>query len=82
MRNVSLGDLPGVGWKLSKKLSEKGFRVCWELWETPRSLLIEWFGQSTGSQLYGWCRGHDSRKLAPFVERKSIGKCHFSCVLI
>jgi DNA repair protein REV1 len=81
MKNVPLGDLPGVGWKLSKKLSEKGFRVCSELWTAPRPLLVEWFGPSIGTQLHGWCRGEDSRQLIPFAERKSIGNSPFCCFL-
>ena len=40
MSNVSVLDLPGVGWKLGKKMKEKGFQSCFDLWKLPNSILI------------------------------------------
>ena len=32
-------NLPGVGWKLGKKLKEKGISTCGELWAFPEPVL-------------------------------------------
>jgi nucleotidyltransferase/DNA polymerase involved in DNA repair len=74
MRTVSVSDLPGVGWKLGKRLTEKGYRLCSELWTVPRPVLVEWFGPSIGSLLHCSCRGEDTRELSRLTERKSIGE--------
>lgn len=39
MSNVSVFDLPGVGWKLGKKMKEKGLEKCSELWNFSVSIL-------------------------------------------
>eukprot|EP00602_Paraphysomonas_sp_CaronLab_P011402 CAMPEP_0185041080 /NCGR_PEP_ID=MMETSP1103-20130426/39917_1 /TAXON_ID=36769 /ORGANISM="Paraphysomonas bandaiensis, Strain Caron Lab Isolate" /LENGTH=810 /DNA_ID=CAMNT_0027580659 /DNA_START=77 /DNA_END=2506 /DNA_ORIENTATION=- len=68
-----LKDLPGVGWRLGRNLSERGYTTCEELWPVPEEALQEWFGRAMGRQLFNWCRGRDDRELTPVAERKSIG---------
>ena len=76
-----LKDLPGVGWRLGRNLSERGYTTCEELWPVPEEALQEWFGRAMGRQLFNWCRGRDDRELTPVAERKSIGN-HFCRIYI
>ena len=39
LEHMPLGDLPGVGYKLDKKLKEKNLRVCGDLWNVRKESL-------------------------------------------
>ena len=39
LENLPLGDLPGVGYKLDKKLREKNLLVCGDLWKVRKESL-------------------------------------------
>ena len=73
LSNCSVSDLPGVGWKLSKKLKNINVLVCGDLLQFSKSQLMNDFGNKTGETLYNFARGIDLRQLKIIQQRKSIG---------
>ncbi|RKP06391.1 hypothetical protein THASP1DRAFT_31791 [Thamnocephalis sphaerospora] len=65
--------LPGVGWSMRTKLNEKGILVCGDIRKHSSRTLQGWFGATTGTMLYNYCRGVDDRPLQVEVKRQSIG---------
>lgn len=73
LANLSVSDLPGVGYKHSKVLKEFGCNTCMDVWTTPVEVLKSWLGDALGAQVSKYSRGQDDRELKPIVARKSIG---------
>ncbi|XP_059613609.1 DNA repair protein Rev1 isoform X2 [Phlebotomus argentipes] len=72
MQEVSLRDLPGVGWSTCEKLSENGWKICGDLQNVPLNRLQKDFGSKAGENLYNLCRGQDNRPLNFSRQRKSV----------
>ncbi|CAM9675855.1 unnamed protein product [Scytosiphon promiscuus] len=68
-------DLPGVGWKLRKRLNEEGLNVCSDLWRLSLTQMQKGLGlgDKTGLSLWEACRGIDKRPVQAPPDRKSIG---------
>lgn len=73
LSSLPVADLPGVGYKHSKFLKEKGCTECKDIWTVPQPVLSGWLGESLGFQVYQYSRGVDSRQLKPVSVRKSVG---------
>lgn len=60
---VHAQDLPGVGWKLRRRLNEENMNICSDLWPLPVARLQKGFGlgEKTGQALWEACRGIDNR---------------------
>ena len=58
-------DLPGVGWKLRKRLNEEGLNICSDLWPLSAAHLQKGLGlgDKTGQALWEACRGIDKRSV-------------------
>ncbi|XP_023315585.1 DNA repair protein REV1 [Trichogramma pretiosum] len=72
IRNLSVKDLPGVGYSISDKLSQLNVKTCGDLEVIPVHVLQKEFGKKTGQQLYNMCRGIDNSKLNLEHVRKSV----------
>ncbi|CAG0902746.1 unnamed protein product [Darwinula stevensoni] len=70
--NQKANDLPGVGWKLSKRLDILGIKTCLELQKLNEGRLQEEFGAKSGTTLYHLCRGVDNRAVTSTHQRKSV----------
>ncbi|CAM9559652.1 unnamed protein product [Ectocarpus sp. 4 AP-2014] len=68
-------DLPGVGWKLRKRLNEQGLASCSDLWPLSLTHMQKGLalGEKTGRALWEACRGIDKRPVQAPPDRKSIG---------
>jgi nucleotidyltransferase/DNA polymerase involved in DNA repair len=73
LRELSLRELPGVGWNLAHKLEERNMRVCADVWPHSVQSLTSWFGTSNGFLLHGYSRGIDDRQLTTVQPPKSVG---------
>ncbi|ESP04544.1 hypothetical protein LOTGIDRAFT_170636 [Lottia gigantea] len=72
IKDVSVRDLPGVGWSMNRKLSNMNVKTCGDLQSVPLSTLQKEFGSKTGQSLYNSCRGIDDRPIKMENERKSV----------
>ncbi|CAN0059089.1 unnamed protein product, partial [Discosporangium mesarthrocarpum] len=68
-------DLPGVGWKLGKRLNQAGITVCSDLWPLSLSHLQHalGLGEKTGRAIWESCRGIDNRPVQAPTVLMSIG---------
>jgi DNA repair protein REV1 len=73
LRSMKLADLPGVGYRLNKKLLEQGLQSCGQLWEYSADQLKNLFGDASGQLLWNSSRGIDHTALTPVQARRSIG---------
>lgn len=69
---LSVRELPGVGYSTTSKLREMNIKTCSELEEVSLSDLQQEFGKKTGEQLYKMCRGIDDSKLNFEHVRKTV----------
>jgi DNA repair protein REV1 len=73
LQDLSVRDLPGVGWKLTEKLEETmNVHTVGELRTKSQGELKEKFGPKTGEKLYNFARGIDSSEVGDNVQRKSV----------
>ncbi|EDV28326.1 uncharacterized protein TRIADDRAFT_53871 [Trichoplax adhaerens] len=70
--NQSLKDLPGVGYRLHRKLKDLNVETCQDLRKISLPVLQRDFGTKTGLMLYQYCRGIDERPVQVDHERKSV----------
>ncbi|CAM9347459.1 unnamed protein product, partial [Hapterophycus canaliculatus] len=75
MGPLPVQDLPGVGWKLRKRLNDEGLNVCSDLWRLSLNQMQKGLGlgEKTGRALWEACRGIDKRPVQAPPDRKSIG---------
>ncbi|CAM9509641.1 unnamed protein product, partial [Laminaria digitata] len=75
MGPLPVQDLPGVGWKLRRRLNEAGLNICSDLWPLSAAHLQKGLalGDKTGQALWEACRGIDKRPVQAPPDRKSIG---------
>ncbi|CAM9313766.1 unnamed protein product, partial [Heterosigma akashiwo] len=66
-------ELPGVGWKLARRLEARGLRTCGDLAAQRPADLRQWYGERTGALLAEMARGRDARPLEGAAPRKSVG---------
>jgi DNA repair protein REV1 len=73
LSNLPVEELPGIGWKNTQKLKEKGLLVCGDIIKQHKQNLITWFGDALGAMLYDTARGIDVRELDAVKPRNSLG---------
>eukprot|EP00056_Hartaetosiga_gracilis_P012039 m.187459 g.187459 ORF g.187459 m.187459 type:complete len:1444 (+) comp13625_c1_seq1:91-4422(+) len=64
--------LPGVGWRINRKLRDLNVTTCGDMRMLSMALLQKEFGNGTGEVLYKACRGIDERPLKPNTPQKSV----------
>lgn len=62
-REISISDLPGVGYSTTAKLMKLGIKTCADLQEMPLVKLQQEFGKKLGEKLHQNCRGIDEKPL-------------------
>jgi len=65
--------IPNVGYKTEKALSELGVHTVGDLLKVPRPALVELFGVR-GSEWHDYARGIDRREVKPGLHRKTISR--------
>jgi DNA repair protein REV1 len=65
--------LPGVGWSLTRRLSDMGVESVAQLRSTSRAQLATKLGKSVGEQLWRHAHGLDDRPVQPPAARRSVG---------
>ncbi|XP_063236410.1 DNA repair protein REV1 [Bacillus rossius redtenbacheri] len=63
LRDVAVGDLPGVGRSVASRLAARGVSTCGQLQKLSLAALQAQFGARTGLALHRHCRGVDDREL-------------------
>lgn len=73
LRNLSIRDLPGVGWSTTEKCAQWHVTTCGELLQqvSLSTLQLE-LGEKTGQTLWDFCHGRDDRSLENKV-RQTLG---------
>ena len=75
-QKTAIEDLCGIGWRIGPRLNQMGVRTINELGQMPRQMLIDTFGQATGSWLNLIGNGIDDNRLRSYRDlphEKSIG---------
>lgn len=73
LQSLPLSALPGVGYKLERKLKEQKLTCCRDILNVRKESLQQMFGMATGEMLFNSSRGYDQTPLETMPERKSIG---------
>lgn len=61
--DISISELPGVGYSTTQKLNQLKLHTCSELQTIPLVRLQKEFGKKLGESLYEHCRGIDNKPL-------------------
>ena len=72
MRTLDLGDIPGIGPMLARKLAAKGLVSVESAWEIDRGWFERWFGERRGAWIHRRIRGLDDSAVVPRERRVSI----------
>ncbi|XP_033103900.1 DNA repair protein REV1-like [Anneissia japonica] len=72
IKSQPVGDLPGVGWSMKRRLEALSVNSCGDLQLVPMATLQKEFGAKTGKHLYNLCRGQDDRAIQAEKQRKSV----------
>jgi DNA repair protein REV1 len=72
MQSIRVSDLPGVGYKISRKLESLNIHTCADALTVKKESLQASLGVKTGQMIYNYCRGVDDRILEN-KKRQSIG---------
>lgn len=70
---LKIRDLPGIGWRTSRKFDELGVSTVPQLRRLPLSTLQREFGDRQGTVFHDLARAVDARPVEPLKPRKSIG---------
>ncbi|KAJ5902896.1 DNA repair protein Rev1 [Penicillium taxi] len=70
--DLSVRDLPGVGYSLAGKLEELGVQLVKEMREVSRDRLISFLGPKTGIRMAEYARGIDKSEVGNDIVRKSV----------
>jgi len=72
VKPLPVSELPGVGYKVHRRLEALGLHCCGDICAAPKQLLQKEFGPKIGAQLLGFCHGEDTRPLALWGPPKSL----------
>lgn len=72
MGELSVRDLPGVGYSLSTKLEELGAALVKDIRDLSRERLVSSLGPKTGIRMWEYARGVDKTEVGNEVIRKSV----------
>lgn len=70
---LNVKDLPGIGWRTTKRLAVLGVKTCPQLRSLSLSQLQSEFGERQGQVFHDLSRALDDRQVEPLKPRKSIG---------
>ncbi|KAJ5125980.1 hypothetical protein N7526_008157 [Penicillium atrosanguineum] len=70
--NLTMQDLPGVGYSLSNKLEELGVKLVKDARDLTKERLIGSLGPKTGIKMWEYARGIDKSEVGNEVIRKSV----------
>lgn len=70
--NLTVQDLPGVGYSLGAKLEELGVKFVKDVRDLSREKLHSSLGPKTGAKIYEYARGIDKTEVGNEVIRKSV----------
>ncbi|GAB1215154.1 hypothetical protein ATERTT37_004340 [Aspergillus terreus] len=70
--NLSVQNLPGVGYSLATKMEELGVKLVKDIRELSRERLTSTLGPKTGAKLWDYARGIDRTEVGNEVMRKSV----------
>jgi len=70
--DLTMQDLPGVGYSLSSKLEELGVKFVKDARDLTREKLISSLGPKTGMKIWDYARGIDKTEIGNEVIRKSV----------
>ncbi|KAL5357546.1 hypothetical protein BJX96DRAFT_144702 [Aspergillus floccosus] len=70
--NLSVQNLPGVGYSLGTKMEELGVKLVKDIRELSRERLTSTLGPKTGAKLWDYARGIDRTEVGNEVMRKSV----------
>lgn len=74
---VHLREIPGIGYRMEKKLQAHNLIYVQDIWNICESDLIAILGPGLGSKIHKYCHGEDDRLVKP-AERKTIGaECNY-----
>ncbi|WZN60214.1 DNA polymerase IV [Chloropicon roscoffensis] len=74
MADLAVREIPGVGWKSSRRLEEMGVATCGDLWRlSSKTALQKSFGAKQGELIWDYSRGIDSREVKSETKRHSVG---------
>ncbi|XP_019933140.3 DNA repair protein Rev1 [Aedes albopictus] len=72
MREIPIGDLPGIGPSTTYRLKQLSWSTCGDLQAVPIAVLQREFGKKFGDTIFHACRGEDDRPLVYDQVRKSV----------
>ena len=72
LADLTVVELPGVAWSISKKLEEIGIKFVKDIRATTKERLISTLGPKTGEKLWDYARGIDRVEVGEQVIRKSV----------
>ncbi|KAJ6088597.1 DNA repair protein Rev1 [Penicillium sp. IBT 16267x] len=70
--NLTVQDLPGVGYSLSAKLEDLGVKFVKDISDLSRERLVSSLGPKTGIRMWEYARGIDKTEVGNEVIRKSV----------
>lgn len=70
--NLTVQDLPGVGYSLGAKLEELGVKFVKDVRDLSREKLLSSLGPKTGAKIWDYARGIDRTEVGNEVLRKSV----------
>lgn len=62
-REISISDLPGVGYSTTTKLDQLNWKICSDLQEVSLVRIQQELGKKLGETLHNYCRGIDNKPL-------------------
>jgi DNA repair protein REV1 len=73
LAELSVEDLPGVGWSTKRKLEELGITTIADIHSSSKSTLQSQLGANAGALLWDFAHGKDSRRVEGPKPRRSVG---------
>lgn len=70
--NLTVQDLPGVGYSLGTKMEDLGVKFVKDIRDISKEKLLSSLGPKTGAKLYDYARGIDRAEVGNEVLRKSV----------
>jgi len=73
LAELSVEDLPGVGWSTKRKLEELGMNTIADIHSSSKSVLQSQLGANAGALLWDFAHGRDARRVEGPKPRRSVG---------
>lgn len=73
LKDLPVKEIPGVGYKMGKKLADMGVNQCADVWAASKDHLQHAFGSKTGHLIWEYAHGRDDRCVTAETKRQSIG---------